>query len=269
MGSLSEEADSVGSAERRYLTILFCDLSGFTGLGEQVEPEVLHQIRDKYQRLVLKVVERYGGFVSNFAGDGVLCYFGYPTAHENDAERAVRAALELVEQVAKLDLQVPDQPGLRLDMRAGLHTGLVLMAPDARGSTWDAIGGMLSWDVAFIDRALTSAFSRVRVDPTRVRIIGFSDGATYSLTLGIINGDLFSRIVAFSPGFVVSRTATGKPKMFITHGTSDTVLPIDQTSRVIVPALRNAGYDVEYHEFDGGHAVPADLLPEAVAWAST
>src|SRR3954462_13617009 len=126
--------EAVAAAERRYLTILFCDLSGFTGLGEQVEPEVLQQIRDKYQRLVLAVVERYGGFVSNFAGDGVLCYFGYPTAHENDAERAVRAALELVEAVAGLDLEVPHQPELRLDMRAGLHTGLVLMAPEQASS---------------------------------------------------------------------------------------------------------------------------------------
>jgi phospholipase/carboxylesterase len=148
-------------------------------------------------------------------------------------------------------------------------TGLVLVAPDARGATWDAIGGGFSYDVAFIDRALTSVFSRVRVDPTRVRIMGFSDGATYSLSLGLINGDLFSRLVAFSPGFVVSRTATGKPKVFITHGTSDTVLPIDQTSRQIVPQLRAAGYDVEYHEFDGGHGVTPDLLAQAVTWASS
>ena len=148
-------------------------------------------------------------------------------------------------------------------------TGLVLVAPDARGATWDAIGGSFSFDVAFIDRALTSVFSRVRIDPTRVRIMGFSDGGTYSLSLGLINGDLFSRIVAFSPGFVVSRTATGKPKVFITHGTSDTVLPIDQTSRQIVPQLRAAGYDVEYHEFAGGHGVTPDLLAQAVTWAST
>jgi len=147
-------------------------------------------------------------------------------------------------------------------------TGLVLMAPDARGVTWDAIGGSFSWDVAFIDRALASVFSRVRVDPARIRIIGFSDGGTYSLSLGLINGDLFSRIVAFSPGFVVSRVATGKPRVFITHGTRDTVLPIDQTSRVIVPALRSAGYDVEYYEFDGGHAWTPDLLAQAVTWAS-
>lgn len=147
-------------------------------------------------------------------------------------------------------------------------TGLVLVAPDARGATWDAIGGVFDWDVNFINRALTSVFSRVRIDPTRVRIIGFSDGATYSLSLGLINGDLFSRIVAFSPGFVVSRTTTGKPKVFITHGTSDTVLPIDQTSRQIVPQLRAAGYDVEYHEFDGGHGVTPELMEQAVIWAS-
>jgi phospholipase/carboxylesterase len=147
-------------------------------------------------------------------------------------------------------------------------TGLVLVAPDARGVSWDAIGGAFSYDVAFIDRALTSVFSRVRVDAARVRIMGFSDGGTYSLSLGLINGELFSRIVAFSPGFIVSRPVTGKPKVFITHGTRDTVLPIAQTSRQIVPQLRNAGYDVEYHEFDGGHGVTPDLMGQAVTWAS-
>jgi phospholipase/carboxylesterase len=148
-------------------------------------------------------------------------------------------------------------------------SGLVLVAPDARGVTWDAIGGGFLDDVRFIDRALTSTFSRVRVDATRVRIMGFSDGGTYSLSLGLINGDLFSRIVAFSPGFIVDGPATGKPKVFVTHGTRDTILPIDQTSRQIVPRLKSAGYDVEYHEFDGGHGVNPDLLAQAVTWAST
>jgi len=147
-------------------------------------------------------------------------------------------------------------------------SGLVLVAPDARGVTWDAIGGGFFDDVTFIDRALTSVFSRVRVDASRVRIMGFSDGGTYSLSLGLINGDLFSRIVAFSPGFIVDGKVTGKPKVFITHGTRDTVLPIDQTSRQIVPRLESAGYDVEYHEFDGGHGVTTELLAQAVTWAS-
>jgi phospholipase/carboxylesterase len=146
--------------------------------------------------------------------------------------------------------------------------GVVLVAPDARGATWDAIGGIFFDDVIFIDRALRSVFSRVRVDASRVWIMGFSDGGTYSLSLGMINGDLFSRIVAFSPGFIVSGPATGKPKVFITHGTRDTVLPIDQTSRQIVPRLRTAGYDVEYREFDGGHGFTTDLLGQAITWAA-
>jgi phospholipase/carboxylesterase len=147
--------------------------------------------------------------------------------------------------------------------------GLVLVAVDSRDRTWDAILGSFSADVQFIDRALALAFSRVRVDATRLRIVGFSDGASYSLTLGIINGDFFSRIVAFSPGFIVNGPVTGKPKIFIAHGTRDTIPPIDQTSRTLVPRLKAAGYDVEYHEFDGGHGVRPDLLAQATTWVGT
>lgn len=146
------------------------------------------------------------------------------------------------------------------------EAGLILVAPDSRDGTWDAIHGEYSVDADFIDEALRFAFEQVRVDATRVRIAGFSDGGTYSLSLGLINGDFFSRIVAFSPGFVVGGSRHGKPKMFITHGTRDVILPIDQTSRVIVPALRGAGYDVEYHEFDGGHGVTQALLEQSVDW---
>jgi len=146
--------------------------------------------------------------------------------------------------------------------------GLVLLAVDSRYATWDAIGGVYLQDVEFIDRALAYAFSRVRVDLSRVRIVGFSDGGTYALSLGIINGDLFSRVAAFSPGFIVGGPAHGKPKIFITHGTSDTILPIYQTSRVIVPQLEKAGYDVEYHEFEGGHGITPELLAQATSWIS-
>jgi phospholipase/carboxylesterase len=146
--------------------------------------------------------------------------------------------------------------------------GLVLVAPDSRAGTWDAILGSFSADVQFIDRALALAFSRVRVDASRVRIAGFSDGASYALTLGLINGDFFSRVVAFSPGFIVNGPINGKPKIFVTHGTRDTILPIEQTSRQLVPQLRNAGYDVQYTEFDGGHRVMPDLLAQATTWMS-
>ena len=146
--------------------------------------------------------------------------------------------------------------------------GMVLVAPDSRFGTWDAVESDFGVDVEFIDRVFEFVFDRVRVDASRVRIVGFSDGGTYSLSLGRINGDVFSRVVAFSPGYVVAGPINGKPKFFITHGTRDQVLPIDGTSRQIVPQLRKDGYDVEYHEFDGGHGVTPALLEQAMTWAA-
>jgi phospholipase/carboxylesterase len=148
------------------------------------------------------------------------------------------------------------------------ETGLILVAPDSRDYTWDVIYNTYSVDADFIDGALRFAFARVRVDPARVSIAGFSDGGSYSLSLGLVNGDFFSRIVAYSPGFVAAGNRHGLPKVLITHGTRDGVLPINQTSRVIVPALKEAGYDVEYHEFDGGHGVSQALLEQSVEWLS-
>jgi predicted esterase len=122
--------------------------------------------------------------------------------------------------------------------------------------------------VSFIDAALAWTFLRVNVDPARLTIAGFSDGASYALALGLTNGDLFRRVLAFSPGFLSVRTAHGKPPVYLTHGTGDTILPIDSTSRRIVPALQQAGYSVDYHEFDGGHVIKQSLAEEALAWAS-
>ncbi len=146
--------------------------------------------------------------------------------------------------------------------------GLVVLAPDSRGSTWDAIADEFGPDVAFMDRALDRVFATVSIDPARVVVGGFSDGATYALSLGLINGDLFRRVVAFSPGFVVYGKANGKPQVFISHGTEDPILPIDRASRMIVPALRGHGYDVTYREFSGRHEVPPDVATEALTWAA-
>ena len=114
------------NAERRYLTILFCDLVGYTKLSEQLDPEDLQGIQREYQSLVRTVMERYSGFVARFSGDGVLVYFGYPTAHENDAERAVRASLELIERLGDFNSNIRDQPVPELAIRIGIHTGLVV-----------------------------------------------------------------------------------------------------------------------------------------------
>src|SRR5918911_1175546 len=91
------------SAERRQLTVMFCDLVGSTALAARLDPEDLREIIGAYHRRVAKVVGRYDGFVAKYMGDGVLVYFGYPAAHEDAAERAVRAGLALVDVVGRLD----------------------------------------------------------------------------------------------------------------------------------------------------------------------
>jgi phospholipase/carboxylesterase len=160
------------------------------------------------------------------------------------------------------------------DANAGLYpleslapaAGLALLAPTALGRTWDLLLGELGPDVATIRRALDAAFHALAVDPARLSLGGFSDGASYALSLGLANGDRFHRIAAFSPGFFASPLRIGKPRMFISHGRRDRVLPIDRCSRRIVPQLRAEGYDVEYLEFDGGHDVPAEIARRALAW---
>jgi phospholipase/carboxylesterase len=144
--------------------------------------------------------------------------------------------------------------------------GIALLAVDARGSTWDVIRGDFGPDVDFIDRALAHVFDRCSIDPARLAIGGFSDGASYALTLGLRNGDLFSHILAFSPGFSLPGDARGKPRIFISHGTSDAILPIDRTSRTIAPRLRRDGYELVYQEFDGPHTVPAAVRDQALRW---
>jgi phospholipase/carboxylesterase len=148
------------------------------------------------------------------------------------------------------------------------QAGIAVLSPDSRGSTWDAIGGSFGPDVAFIDAALQRVFENVGVDPRRVSIGGFSDGASYAISLGLQNGDLFRRVLAWSPGFFVGGRANGKPGFFISHGTADRVLPIDRCSRVIVPALTKQGYEVTFRQFDGGHEIPPHIAAEGTKWTA-
>jgi predicted esterase len=146
--------------------------------------------------------------------------------------------------------------------------GVVVLAPDSRDVTWDAIRNRLGPDVKFLNRALERVFETVSVDPKRISIGGFSDGASYALSLGLINGDLFSRVLAFSPGFVIEQSTHGKPRFFISHGVNDPILPIDRCSRYIVTDLRKRGYDVTFREFSGGHTVPADIARDGLQWVA-
>jgi class 3 adenylate cyclase/tetratricopeptide (TPR) repeat protein len=115
-------AHPVEGAERRQLTVMFCDLVGSTALSARLDPEDLRAVISAYHRCVAAAIERAGGFVAKYMGDGVLAYFGYPRADEHDAERAVRAGLQLVEAVAGLDTAAP-----RLQVRVGIATGLVVV----------------------------------------------------------------------------------------------------------------------------------------------
>jgi phospholipase/carboxylesterase len=152
-----------------------------------------------------------------------------------------------------------------LSVFAETHT-IVLAAPSSRTSTWDGVRGVFGPDVEVINQALERIFQLVLVDPNRIAVGGFSDGASYALGLGLANGDFFSRVIAFSPGFVPPVPRTGKPGLFVSHGEGDTVLPIERTSRRLVPLLRTDGYDVTYREFPGGHSVPTAIAREAINW---
>ncbi len=158
------------------------------------------------------------------------------------------------------------QHGLALLQSLADTTGMIVLAPPSRRQTWDVIYGSYGLDIAFIDQALSHTFSRYAVDPGRLAVGGFSDGASYALSVGITNGDLFTHVLAFSPGFMVPADQRGSPRIFISHGTDDQVLPIDRCSHRIVPQLQQAGYDVLYREFVGPHTVPSDIASEAAAW---
>ena len=158
------------------------------------------------------------------------------------------------------------QHGLSLLRELADGRGLALFAPASAGSTWDAITGRGERDSAAIDGALHGLLSRLPVPADRLAVAGFSDGASYAVSLGLTNGDLVRRVVAFSPGFSAAREPSGRPQLLITHGIHDDVLPIDRTSRPLVAALRLREYVVDYREFDGGHVVPTDLSEQAADW---
>jgi phospholipase/carboxylesterase len=141
---------------------------------------------------------------------------------------------------------------------------VLVLAPDSRGATWDVIRSGFGPDVAFLDAALQQVFRRHRVDERRIALAGFSDGASYALSLALANGDLFTHVLAFSPGFMTLPQVVGHPDVFVTHGVIDEVLPIEACSRRLVPCLQSSGYSVQYHEFAGGHVVPPDLAEKGI-----
>ena len=153
-----------------------------------------------------------------------------------------------------------------IDLLRGLaeEHRLLLVAPQSAAASWDVVHGGYGPDVRRLDQVLTQVLARYPVEG--MTIGGFSDGASYALSLGMTNGDLFDSVLAFSPGFTAPLVTHGSPRVFVSHGTGDRVLPVDRCSRALVPRLRDAGYDVTYEEFGGGHEVPPAVRLQAVRW---
>jgi predicted esterase len=154
--------------------------------------------------------------------------------------------------------------GLELLLPFADEHGLLLLAPKSEAGTWDLIVRGLGPDVRRIDRLLQAILDSYPVGG--IIIGGFSDGASYALSIGLTNGDLFDAVLAFSPGFAAPMVTHGRPRIYVSHGTDDRVLPIDACSRRLVPRLEALDYPVRYEEFDGGHSVPEAVSGRAVAW---
>lgn len=142
----------------------------------------------------------------------------------------------------------------------------IVLAPSSREPSWDVIRGGFGPDVELIDRALEYVFARASIDPRHLGVGGFSDGASYALSLGLTNGDLFSHVVAYSAGFVVAPNRRGKPPVFLSHGDEDEILPIERCGRPIAANLTREGYAVRFREFEGGHFPPPEIVLEGMNW---
>ncbi len=144
---LKPPAAAPAEAERRQLTVMFCDLAGSTALSERLDPEELRDVLQAYQQTCAEVVARYEGHIAKYIGDGLLVYFGYPHAHEDDAARAVRAGLELIAEIPRLSRRLAvgpgdgtgDGPGDGLEVHIGIHTGLVVAGEMGAGETREAL----------------------------------------------------------------------------------------------------------------------------------
>jgi phospholipase/carboxylesterase len=157
--------------------------------------------------------------------------------------------------------------GLHLLKEYADEKNVILLSPASRATTWDIIAkDAFNGDVLFIDQALALVFKNFNIDSRHLAIGGFSDGASYALSMGLGNGDLFTHIIAFSPGFYHTVENKGKPRIYISHGVRDHILPIAPCSRRIVPRLKRLNYEINYNEFQGEHEIPGHIATGAVNW---
>src|SRR4029434_3555001 len=119
--------------ERRQLTVMFCDLVGSAVLSAQLDPEDLREVVRAYQKACAEVIQQFDGYIAQYLGDGLLVYFGYPLAHEDDPQRAVRTGLGILAAMGDLNQGLPQAKGIQLALRIGVHTGLVVVGEMGSG----------------------------------------------------------------------------------------------------------------------------------------
>ena len=150
-----------------------------------------------------------------------------------------------------------------IEPHAAAH-GFLVLAPHSTFPTWDIVIGGNGPDLQNLQEALAAVSARYPSQPDRLACAGFSDGASYALSIGITNGDIASHVIAFSGGFMSVFTQEGAPKVFIAHGLVDEQLPVQTSGRTNAAKLQAAGYDVEYVEFNGKHAIQPPIVAEAI-----
>lgn len=144
-GPAPPDATGTAALERRQLTVVFCDLVSFTRLSQRLDPEDLRSVVHEYYGICGTICRRFEGYVANHLGDGLLILFGYPRAHEDDAQRAVQASLTIIEAIAATAFRIPRGEPVHLSVRVGIHTGLAIIGQDA-GGNWErmALGDTLN-----------------------------------------------------------------------------------------------------------------------------
>lgn len=147
--------------------------------------------------------------------------------------------------------------------------GFLVLAPHSTFPTWDIVIGGNGPDLERLQQALAAVSARYRIRQDRLAFAGFSDGASYALSIGITNGDIASHVIAFSGGFMSVFVQEGTPKVFIAHGLADEQLPVQTSGRTNAAKLSAAGYDVEYVEFNGMHVVHPPIVTEAIRFFLT
>jgi class 3 adenylate cyclase/predicted ATPase len=130
-----QPANGHDSGQRRHLTVMFCDLVDSTSLAEVLDPEDFREVLSGYQHACTRAIERFNGYTAKYLGDGLVAYFGYPRAHEDDAQRAAYAGLGILDEVTALNARLSDTRGISLEVRIGIHTGVVIAGEMGAGET--------------------------------------------------------------------------------------------------------------------------------------